>query len=160
MGNWAEDINLKIDSNLKNVREKDIRFFRLEEFKRNVDRTEEFSSTCSLCKNQKDNISELVEHLNEAIQVPGKPRRDYDRLISRLSKHMQKEHGFYAPYYFSYIYAFLGLLTGAGLGFVLSQFFPLQTETIYLVALMICIVVTYFLGSFKDKKIRSAKKIM
>jgi hypothetical protein len=160
MENWAEGINLKIDAHLENVREKDIRFFRVEEFKRNILRIEEFSSECSFCKNQKDDIAYAVELLHEAIQVPGKSRRKYDRLISRLSKHMQKEHGFYAPYYFSYIYAFFGLLTGAVSGFVLSTFFPSQTETIYLVAFMVCIVGTYFLGSNKDKKIRSAKKIM
>lgn len=160
MDNWALKINQKIDGNLEQVREKDLRFFRVDEFKRNISRTGEFSSNCLVCRNQKDDISEASEYLFEAIQVPGKSRRQYDRLISRISKHMRKEHGFYPPFYHSYLYAFFGLLTGGVLGFLLSKIFPLLWETMYSISFSVFIVATYIAGSIKDKKIRSAKKIM
>jgi hypothetical protein len=160
MENWALEINQKIDGFLEKVREKDLRFFRVDEFKRNISRTDEFSSDCLVCRNQKDDISEASGYLFEAIQVPGKSRRKYDLLISRISKHMQKEHGFYPPFYYSYLYAFFGLMAGGIGGFLLSKTFLLPWETLYSISFAVCIVATYIVGSIKDKKVRSAKKIM
>lgn len=160
MENWASEINQQIDDKLKKAKEKDLRFFRVEEFKRNINRTDEFAAGCPVCRNQKHDISNTIEYLLEAIEVPGESRRKYDSLINRLSKHMQKEHGFYPPFYHSYIYAFWGLVAGGILGFLLSQIFPLLWETMFSVSFAAGIVATYFVGSVKDKKIRLAKKIM
>lgn len=160
MENWAEEINIKIDKNLESVRKKDIRFYRVDEFKRNIKRVNDFSSNCVFCHKQKINISEATETIYEAIQVPGKSRREYDRLISRLAKHIRKEHGFYAPYYFSYLFSFFGLVAGILLGFLLSLFFPGFKEVVFSGTFMIAIIITYVIGSKKDKKVRSAKKLM
>jgi len=160
MENWAEEINSKIDVNLEKSREKDIRFFRIDEFKRNVARVDEFSKLCPFCHKNKIDIAEAVETIQEAVEVPGKSRRDFDRLISRLARHMQKEHGFYAPFYFSYIYAFIGIVSALIVGYVLYKMFPVYGEVLFLASIMVGIVTAYFAGSFKDSKIRTAKKIM
>ena len=119
MENWAEQINSRIDINLKKSREKDLRFFRIDEFKRNVTRVGEFSASCSICNKTKIDIAESSETITEAVNVPGHARREFDRLISRLSKHMRKEHGFYPPYYYSYTYSFIGIVFGLVIGFIL-----------------------------------------
>lgn len=160
MEKWATKINSKIDSNLETVREKDIRFFRVDEFKRNIIRVDEFSANCAFCQERKIDISEVTETIFESIDVPGSSRRNYDRLISRLSVHMRKEHGFFPPFYFSYLYAFLGFIGGFILGYLLYLIFPELKETMFAIGFMICIVAAYILGSGKDRKIRSAKKLM
>ncbi len=160
MENWADELNQQIDFNLKKVREKDLRFFRIDEFKRNIERTDEFSARCKFCLHQKGAIPAAVESLEEAVEVPGKKRREYDKLISRLSKHMQKEHGFYPPYYFSYLFAFLGLITGFCISYLLATLLPDYSETMYLLGFALGIVAAYFWGSHKDKKVRSLNKIM
>ena len=160
MGKWAEQIISKIDVNLEKSREKDIRFFRVDEFKRNITRIDDFSGSCSFCLKHKIDIAGQVETIYEAIEVPGKSRREYDRLISRLSRHMQKEHGFYAPFHFSYLYAFIGILSGLVTGFILYKLFPVYGEAMFLVCLATGIIVTYIAGNRKDSKIRTAKKIM
>ncbi len=160
MENWAEEINVKINKSLESVREKDIRFYRVDEFKRNITRVNDFSPRCAFCSKQKINISEATNTIYEAIQVPGQSRREYDRLISRLSKHMRKEHGFYAPYYFSYLFSFFGFVAGMSLGYLLSLFFPGYKEVVFLGTFMLALIITYVVGSKKDKKIRSAKKLM
>lgn len=160
MGNWAEDTNSKITANLEKSREKDLRFFRVDEFKRNIARVDEFSESCSFCQKQKIDISEVTVNIFEAIEVPGNSRREYDRLISRLSKHMQKEHGFYAPFYFSYMYAAIGIFSGLIAGYILFKIFPDYGEVFLSASVMVGIVVSYLLGTRKDNKIRSAKKIM
>jgi len=160
MGNWSEEINSKIDIDLEKSREKDIRFFRVDEFKRNISRVDEFSKSCPFCHKQKIDITEISSKIEEAVEVPGNSRREYDRLISRLGKHMQKEHGFYAPFYFSYLYAFVGILIGLTLGIILYKLFPGYGEALFMMCLATGIIVAYIAGSRKDSKIRTAKKIM
>ncbi len=160
MGSWAEEINSKIDLDLEKSREKDIRFFRVEEFKRNIIRVGEFSGSCSICQKIKIDIAETVETIYEAIEVPGSSRREYDSIISRLARHMQKEHGFYAPFYFSYLYSFLGILSGILIGFILYMLIPGYGEALFLGCIMIGIITAYFVGNRKDRQIRTAKKIM
>ena len=160
MKNWADELNQQIDINLQKAREKDLRFFRIDEFKRNIERTDEFSDHCRFCLHQKADILKAVESLEEAVEIPGKKRREYDKFISRLSKHMQKEHGFYPPFYFSYLYAFFGLIAGFCISYVLATLFPVHAETMYLLGFMLGIVGAYFWGSHKDKKVRTLNKIM
>lgn len=160
MGLWAELIISKIDVDLEKSREKDIRFFRVEEFKRNITRVDDFSTSCPFCLKQKIDIAEISAKIEEAIEVPGNSRRNYDRLISRLARHMQKEHGFYAPFYFSYLYAFIGILAGAVIGFILYKLFSGHGQSLFSACSVIGIITAYFAGSRKDNKIRTANKIM
>ncbi len=160
MENWADEIISKIDVNLEKSREKDIRFFRVDEFKRNIARVDGFSTSCPFCLKHKIDIAEMVPNIYEAVEVPGKSRRDFDRLISRLARHMQKEHGFFAPYYFSYLYSFIGILAGLTIGFALFKLFPLYGELLLSACVMIGIVGSYLTGSRKDSNIRNSKKIM
>lgn len=160
MGNWAEVINSKIDVDLEKSREKDIRFFRVEEFKRNITRVDEFSASCPFCLKQKIDIAEVAAKIEEAIEVPGSSRRSYDKLISRLAGHMQKEHGFFPPYHFSYLYAFVGILAGSVIGYLLYKIFPDYGPALFSACFVIGIIVSYFAGARKDNQVRTAKKIM
>jgi len=160
MGKWAENIITDIDQKLENVREQDLRFFRIEEFKRNVARVDDFAKSCPDCKRMQSDIDDVVQSIDEAVKTPGRKRRAYDRTISRLSKHIQKEHGFYPPYYFSYVYALIGLIGGAVLGYFLFAIKPELKIEMFSIGIAVGLVSTYILGTGKDKKIRSEKKLM
>ncbi len=160
MENWATNIATTIDEKLTGIREKEVRFYRIDEFKRNASRVDSFSASCSFCKDQKKSISEVVEKLEEAISVPGKSRREYDRLISRLAKHIQKEHGFYAPYYFSYLYSFFGIVIGLIIGFVLMKTKPDLWIEMLSIGFIVGLIPSYAIGWIKDKKIRAEKRLM
>lgn len=160
MGKWAEKINLEIDQKLEKTRLQDLRFFRIDEFKRNISRVEEFAPTCADCKRIQTEISEAVNSIEEAIKSPGRNRRKYDKLIGRLSKHIQKEHGFYPPYYFSYVYALIGIVGGVILGYLLFLIKPELRFEMFSIGISVGLVVSYILGSIKDGKIRSQKKLM
>lgn len=160
MENWSETILKSIDSKLEGKRDKDLLFMRIAEFKRNVERVGEFSNSCPHCLKMQIDIREAAEKIDEVVDVPGKSRRHYDRLISRLAKHMQKEHGFFAPYYFSYVYALFGLIGGGALGFLLYLAKPEHKIEMFSIGISIGLVVSYVLGSLKDRKIRDQKKLM
>jgi len=160
MGSWSSEINRQIDEQLESTRDKDILFFRVKEFKRNIERVDEFSLSCGACKKEMINIAEAAKNIEQAVNTPGKKRREYDRLIDRLSKHMRKEHGFFAPYYFSYVYALYGTVAGIVMGLILSQLIPAYKIEFFAVGVSVGLVVSYFLGNRKDKDIRQEKKLM
>lgn len=160
MENWKDLIIKNIDNKLEGTREKDIRFYRIDEFKRNIARVDSFSKSCPFCQQQKIPVSEITDKIDEAINVPGKSRREFDRLISRLSKHIQKEHGFYAPYYFSYYYSFFGIVIGLIIGFILIKINPTLWVEMLSIGFMIGLIPSYIWGFIKDKKIRSEKRLM
>jgi len=160
MEKWSEKINQEIDQKLEKTREQDLRFFRIEEFKRNISRVDDFHSTCADCKRFQTDISEVVDSIGEAIKTPGRNRRQYDKLISRLSKHIKKEHKFYPPYYFSYVYALIGLIGGAILGLFLFGLKPELKVEMFSIGIATGLVLSYILGSIKDHRIRSEKKLM
>ena len=110
MGNWATKTTNIIKSKLQGTKEKDLRFYRVDELKRNIERVDSFSKSCPYCQKQKADISAVINDIDEAVHVPGQTRREYDRLISRLSIHMQKEHGFYTPFHFVYLFSFFGMV--------------------------------------------------
>lgn len=160
MGNWSKELHNKIDEQLTNAREKDLRFFRIDEFKRNIARIDDFSNSCPACKKAQIDVTEAVNTIDQAVNHVGKQRRDYDRLITRLSKHMQKEHGFYAPYYFTYLISFFGIIGGSILGYLLMQLNADIKLELFLIGFAIGLLPTYIYGYLKDKKIRKEKRLM
>ena len=160
MSSWSENTHQQINDKLKGIKEKDLRFYRINEFKRNVTRVDKYSGTCLTCKKETSSISETIAYLDEAIKVPGKKRRDYDRLISRLSKHMQKEHGFFPPYYFTYFYSFIGIISGLAAGYLLFTVIADNNYVWVSLGFFIGIISGYLAGNSKDKKIRRSKMLM
>lgn len=160
MGKWSEQIIATLDNKLSDTKQRDIRFYRVEEFKRNIERVGSFSASCSTCNNEKKNISAIIEKIDEAIDVPGNSRREYDRLISRLAAHMQKSHGFFTPYHFSYLYSFLGIVAGLLLGYLLMKLNPAHGGAMLSAGFVAGLIAGYFSGAAKDRKIRSSKKLM
>lgn len=161
MENWAEKMNADIDEKLKGARDKDLRFFRIGEFKRNVSRIEGFSNSCPVCRNLKHDTEFNVATIDIAVGSPGKTRREYDKLISRIASHIKKEHGFLPPYYFTYLYSFFGVAGGIFFGFFLVKTAPMQSaEAMATIGFVVALLVAYFLGRAKDKQIRASKKIM
>ncbi len=160
MESWSEKLHQQIDNELKDANEKDLRFFRIEEFKRNISRVDDFSNSCPDCKKEMINIYEAVQSIEEAVSVPGKKRRELDRLMSRLSRHIQKTHGFFPPYYFSYLISFAGIVAGSVLGYLLMQINPELKLELFSLGFVVCFLPSYIWGYSKDKKIRKEKKLM
>lgn len=157
---WGSEMIINVEKNLVNAKDKDIRFFRVDEFKRNVKRVDGFSASCGFCNKQKIDIADAVENIAESIDVPGEKRRSYDRLISRLSVHVRKEHGFYPPFYYSYLYSFYGFVAGIFIGYLMFLFIPANPEAMFSTGFASSLLVSYIWGSRKDNKIRFEKRLM
>jgi hypothetical protein len=160
MEEWSKQTIALLDEKTKNVKQRDIRFYRVQEFKRNIERVGEFSKSCPYCEKEKIGIAAIVGKMDEAIEVPGKTRREYDRAISRLSGHMQKNHGFFTPYYFTYLFSFFGMVAGILAGYIFMRLFPAYDWILLPAGFVAGLMTGYFWGHAKDKKIRHSKKLM
>lgn len=160
MESWSEKLTQQINSKLEGANDRDLRFFRIEEFKRNLKRVEKFSTSCPECKKEMIDIAEAVSSINEAVNKLGKHRRNYDRLISRISKHMQKEHKFFPPYYFTYLISFAGIVAGSILGYLLMQLNAELKLELFCLGFALGLLPSYIYGHLKDKKIREDKRLM
>lgn len=149
-----------IDEKLKNAKPADLRFFRVDEFKRNVERTGTFSGKCPVCTRQQTDIRLVAGRIEKAISNPGKDRRDYDRLIDRLARHMQKEHGYHTPFHFTYRYSFYGMLAGIIAGLLLMLLFSDNNWTFVSAGFSAGLLLSYIIGNRKDQKIREKKMLM
>ncbi len=160
MKNWSASIKETIDTNLKGANPKDIRFFRVDEFKRNCERIEAFSPECPACYDFIENIKVAADNIHESVQLPGKTRRDFDKLTQKLASHLRKQHGFYPPFFFVSTYSFIGITAGVFLGFFALKFFPSPSYIPLIITVAIGLIAGYFSGSRKDNKIRRSKKLM
>lgn len=160
MSDWAKQMISEIDEKLEGVKVRDQRFFRTDEFKRNIERIADFSEKCPVCSAEKLNIEEVLKTFEQAIKVPGRARREYDRLIGRLSGHLQKEHGFFPPFYFTYLFSFFGMLAGLLIGYFLMKIFPGWDYAMLTAGFVVGLISGYFSGNKRDNRVRLEKKLM
>lgn len=160
MNDWAENIGKEIDNNLNGLKDRDIRFFRIDELKRNIERADRFSDECGDCKRLKTEISETAPHIREAVEFPGKERRRLDKLVSSLLAHMRKTHGFFPPWYHNYLWSFWGIVAGIALGAIFYIIIPGKRIEIPAFCFAAGLLIGQLIGGSKDRKIRREKKLM
>ena len=158
---WFEKIDETVREKLAGSRDKDIRFFRVEEFLRMAKRADDFAQTCRECSSFKHQIEQATGSIDKAVNHAGRDRRTYDRLIGKLSSHMQKQHQFYPPYHFTYLYSAAGM-AGAGIaGFLISLPFTQIDRWFFIVpAFVVGLIAGNFIGARKDAKVRNSQKLL
>jgi len=158
---WLNETEELFRENLKGISEKDVRFYRLEEFWRNVQRLDQFSNDCPVCREMHSGVRETIAGMNDAVKNPGKKRRKFDRALSTLASHMTEEHGFLPPYYFTYRWSALGLPAGALVGALIDLvLFHGQKWGFIVGGTIIGMLIGYVLGGRKDNNMRAKKKLL
>ncbi|RKD92740.1 hypothetical protein [Mangrovibacterium diazotrophicum] len=161
MENWYPGFEKKVVGQLQGAKERDLRFFRVEEYLRNAERIDGFAPKCRECYSYRNEMEKMADDVVTAVQTPGKERRELDRIQSGVNDHMRKAHGFYPPYYHTYTqsaYWTLGFMLAA---FMLTFAFPsIEKVVFYSPAFAIGVVTGQIIGGRKDRKIRDSEKIL
>lgn len=161
MSKWSQQTIADIQQELEGARESDLRFFRIAEYLRMVKRVDDFSGNCPRCSQYKAEIEQQVKTIDSAINNTGKDRRNYDRHIDQLAKHMKKEHGFYPPYFYTYSLSFFYTLIAIVIGFLASLMFPSTDRWFFVIpAFIIGLLAGQLVGGRKDAKVRANNKIL
>ena len=158
---WHNQIEETVRQQLAGSKEKDISFFRVEEFLRMSSRTDEFAGTCRDCASFKHQIEKQVETIGEAVKHPGRTRREYDRLLGKLSGHMQKQHQFYPPFYFTYLLGAVYTVIASAAGFLISLLFPAISLWFFVVpGFILGLLAGQLRGAKKDSIVRKEKRLL
>jgi hypothetical protein len=161
MTEWSKEIAARFKQELAGVNEKDLRFFRIEEYLRIVKRIDEFADSCPQCKQFQPEIGHQAETIGRAIKNTGKERAAYDRHSDKLARHMKKVHGFYPPYYYTYSLGFLYTLVATTVAYAVSFLFPSIDPWMFVVpGFIIGLLAGQLKGAQKDAKVRADNKLL
>ncbi len=160
MEKQAVKIVNEIELRLRGCREKDLRFFRIDEYIRNIRRLDEFEETCEGCRAlQKETEASLV-YIRKAVDSPGKNRAALDRLMAKLARHMTRHHHFFPPYYHKYLHSALGLAIGSLAGVLVVLSIPGNPWEFVMAGALVGIIAGQVTGGSKDRVIRAENRLM
>ncbi len=159
--NWYPEFEKSLVQELKGTKERDLKFFRIEEFLRMAERVDAFSPSCRECATFKLDSEKQKDSIARAVHTPGRERREFDRLQSKMGVHMRKKHGFYPPYYFTYLHSATwtaGLMLAA---YLLSQVIRTVEVWVFLTpAFAIGVITGQIVGGRKDRRVREENRIL
>ncbi|WP_163716555.1 hypothetical protein [Mangrovibacterium lignilyticum] len=159
MENWYPGFEKEVVSQLKGSNERDLRFFRIEEYLRNGERVDENAGKCRECYSFRNEMEQMKDEVATAVNHPGKERRKLDKLQSRMNDHMRKEHGFFPPYYHTYMQSVIWTVGCMLVAFLLTLIFPGPEKVVfYSPAFAIGVVTGQVIGGKRDRKVREDKK--
>jgi len=161
MSDWYNQYEKNIFSSLKNEKNRDIRFFRIEEMLRMAERTDKYSPSCKKCQSFKNRLNECSISIKKAVRYPGKERKELDLLQTEMSTHMRNVHGFYPPYYFSYLYSAIGILVFMAIAIIVYLIFPsFSIWNILSISFAAGVIAGQIAGNKKDNRIKKEGKIL
>ncbi len=159
MGDWYNKFEKKALDDIKDCKGADLRFLRVEEYLRNAERIDDLSSSCKICASIKQKIEDHAEGLKNAINTPGKERKELDYIQDEIINHMRKVHGYYPPQYHRYMQSVYWLCGFMGVAFICTKVFPnIQDVIFYSPAFVIGVVIGQIIGGRKDNKVIKQNK--
>lgn len=118
--NWIDEISKRIDDQMDlYISIKDYRFYQIEKLKR-IAKLLHKQKNCLDCKYLRKELESIVDDLDRLINKSGVNRREYEKRVEKLIKHLKVEHQVYQAYHFTYTYSAIFTLIGIGFGILLS----------------------------------------
>ncbi len=156
---WSDQMAEKIDDNANRyLSVRDYRFYQIEKLKK-IARLIEQQKDCSLCENLKQELEQIVDEMNRLINQSGTNRSEYENRVEALVEHLNKQHGVYRMYHFTYRYSTYAVLIAIVIGFLLSFAIYQQLEgMLFLVSIALGILAGNILGAKKDSICRKEKR--
>ena len=161
MSDWYHKYEENVFNLLKDEKNRDLRFFRIEEMLRMAKRADKFAFSCTKCQSFKNRLNEGYKSLKKAVQYPGKERKELDILQTEMSAHMKKIHGFYPPYYFSYLYSAIGILIFMTIAIIIYLILPsFSIWNILAISFAAGVIAGQITGNKKDNRIKREGKTL
>ena len=160
---WLDNINTNIDNQIDNhISVKDYRFYQIEKLKRIAALLDKDKNiNCLDCKHGKIELEKIVDELDRLINKSGVNRREYEKRVEKLIKHLKDEHQIYQAHHFTYTYSGIYTLVGVVFGLLLSYgIFYAFNPRIFFMCAGVGMVAGNVLGSKKDKhQARTGKQL-
>lgn len=158
---WLDNINTNIDKQIyDHISVKDYRFYQIEKLKR-IAALLDKNTNCLNCKHGKIELEKIVNELDRLINKSGVNRREYEKRVETLIKHLKDDHQIYQAHHFTYTYSGIYTLLGVVFGLILSfGIFHAFNPRIFFMCAGVGMIAGNILGSRKDKhQARNGKQL-
>lgn len=118
---WYNEVITRIENAENTLTESEAKRYRTDFLKRLVQRVESFSSDCGECKNLQSTLSELSEKLANHSNLSDDEKKTYQRTVSDVTWHLQRQHRLFVEGQNMVIYMPIGVGFGVALGLVLGN---------------------------------------
>jgi hypothetical protein len=120
MGDWYSEIENTVQSEKKKMTTREIRFFQVDRFLKLVFRIEANKDSCSECNGFAREVKNVVPTISGMFQGTTSSKERYEALYDGMIKHLRKTHQIFPPRYFTALYTFIGMMSGALVGLLIG----------------------------------------
>jgi len=117
---WYKKLEIKVLEEIEKLYKNDFKFYQVETFLKAAKKTDGFSEQCSTCKIHKKSSEKIADNLENYLKGDFKLRKDYEKQLDKITKHLKKEHKIYPEQYFISLYSLFGVLGGFGAGALIA----------------------------------------
>ena len=117
---WYKKLEIKILEENEKLYKNDFKFFQVETFLRAAKKADSLSEKCDTCKIHKETSEEIADNLQNYLKGDFKSRKDYEKKLTTITKHLRKGHQIYPEQYFISLYSLFGILGGLAFGAVIA----------------------------------------
>ena len=103
----------------------------------------------------------MADNLFDYLKGDVNSRRNYEKKLDAMNKHLRKEHRIYPKQYFIALYSFMGVVGGLLFGaFISSITIPGFMKQSLLFGFVAGLIIGRILGKIKDNKLIKAEKVL
>lgn len=157
---WYKKIENKVLEQNEQLYKKDFRFYQVDVFLKLAKKVDEFNS-CKTCKQLKSQIEEVAGNLSDYLKGDVGSRRNYERKLNEISKHIKVVHKIYPKQHNLYTFSFYGIASGLGLGALIAYIIDKNyIEEGLIIGFTIGVIVGRIIGKIKDKRFHQEGKTL
>jgi F0F1-type ATP synthase assembly protein I len=119
--NWSQEIEDELTFKIESMSRSKTSFLNVRLLNLSAKKVDEFSTTCPHCSACKSKYHSWVNQLDVLLESETE-RKIYEAQLMEIVSHLEKQHQIKSKRYYTALYTFLGLMTGAIVGFILDWF--------------------------------------
>jgi len=158
---WYKKLEIKVLEEIEKLYKNDFKFFQVETFLKAAKKADNFSEQCSTCKIHKKSSEKIANNLENYLKGDFKLRKDYEKQLDKITKHLKKEHKIYPEQYFISLYSLFGVLGGVGIGALIAYLtIPGFINQSMLFGFVGGLIIGRILGKRKDRIQKLSNKVL
>lgn len=157
---WYKKIRITVEEEGEKLYKKDFKFYQVDLFLKFAKKIDVLNAECDECNTIKSDIEQVAENLSHYLKGDIASRKEYERILNRISKHLKKTHGIFPAQFYLYNFSFIGIISGLALG-SLSYFIAKEYLTLGLLSgFTLGLIAGRIIGKIKDKKLAREGKVL
>lgn len=149
----VQTIKENLEKEVEKIHRSDIKFYQLYKIEKIATILDKEKADCQDCKYHLKTLVKMSSNLSEQLNGQIADRRNFEKQIELIVKHLRTKHGYFPSEYYLNFYSLYGLILGIFLGWIFSQFYFLNSLIINIsISSGIFVLLFRQFGRRKDKQ--------